>query len=302
MDIDIKPGEDFVERIRGDVGSCDVLVALMGPQWVSIADQEGHRRLDDPEDYPRIEVHSALERANTQVIPVLVGGAKMPTEAELPEPLRALARRQAIEIRDSTWEYDLDRLVAAVEEAVGIRREPQQRAATAGRRRLPLLAGAAAAVVIAAVVVALVAAGGGSGHNTRLSATAFNTKLNSLCSKYQARNGRDRARRVSGGEVLALVDQEVSDFIAEARKIEPPTRLASTYNDYVTVSTAGARDGLRYERLYLDAGLPTGSARAAFQQKNRALLSSTGKELGRARALERKLGIGECITIPLLQR
>jgi hypothetical protein len=81
-DIDrINPGERFPQVIEAAVGSCDAFLAVIGPEWLSITDENGDRRLDQPDDYLRQEVAAALERANVLVIPVLIGATKMP-EAE----------------------------------------------------------------------------------------------------------------------------------------------------------------------------------------------------------------------------
>jgi glycerophosphoryl diester phosphodiesterase len=95
---DIEPGDDFVERLQSAVGSCQVLLALIGPQWLTVTDAKGTRRLDDPEDFVRLEVETALDRDDVRVIPILVDNAKMPTPQELPRGLAALTRRQAVEI------------------------------------------------------------------------------------------------------------------------------------------------------------------------------------------------------------
>ena len=83
-DVDnIDPGDDFVERIAAAVGSCDVLLVLIGPQWLTISDENGHRRLDNPEDYVRLEIETALTR-KIRVIPILVDDARIPRGNELP--------------------------------------------------------------------------------------------------------------------------------------------------------------------------------------------------------------------------
>jgi glycerophosphoryl diester phosphodiesterase len=97
-DVDtIDPGDDFVERMQSAVSSCQVLLALIGPQWLA-TDAKGARRLDDPKDFVRLEVETALNRDDVRVIPILVDNAKMPTAEELPKELAALTRRQAIQI------------------------------------------------------------------------------------------------------------------------------------------------------------------------------------------------------------
>ena len=118
MDIEIDPGLDFVEAIQDAVGSCDVLLAVIGRQWLTSTDPRGDRRLDNPEDFVRLEITTALER-RIRVIPVLVGGASMPRSTELPNVLQPLARRQALTVGDH-FHRDVDLLVAALETVLGI--------------------------------------------------------------------------------------------------------------------------------------------------------------------------------------
>jgi hypothetical protein len=122
MDIDaIEPGLDFVEAIQQAVGSCDVLLALIGRGWLQSTDARGNRRLDNPADFVRLEIATALDR-NIRTIPVLVEGAKMPRADELPDPLQKLARRNALEISNTRWQYDVDQLVEVIKR--GSRRSP----------------------------------------------------------------------------------------------------------------------------------------------------------------------------------
>ena len=118
MDVDsIKPGIDFIETIEERVGPCDVLVAVIGKRWLSAADEEGRRRLDNPEDFVRVEVGTALKRG-VRVIPVLVEGASMPRAAELPEELKELARRNALSVSQDRFRADSERLIDSVEEVL----------------------------------------------------------------------------------------------------------------------------------------------------------------------------------------
>lgn len=113
MDIDtIPPGVDFVEVIEQAVQACDVFIAVIGKEWLTIS-AGGARRLDDPNDWVRLEIAAALERG-IPVIPVLVNGAVMPRADDLPDNLQRLARRQAIEISDKRWDYDVTQLVRAI--------------------------------------------------------------------------------------------------------------------------------------------------------------------------------------------
>jgi hypothetical protein len=119
MDVDtISPGMDFVEAIEQAVGECDVLIAVIGPQWLSITDAEGHRRLDNPEDFIRLEIATAINR-RIHVIPVLVHGAAMPSARELPAELSTLTRRNALELSNTRWDYDVGRLIETIEKQVG---------------------------------------------------------------------------------------------------------------------------------------------------------------------------------------
>lgn len=114
MDIDqIEPGEDFVQIIEEAVGSCDVLLAVIGRRWLTAGDDNA-RRLDNPNDFVRLEIAAALRR-DIRVIPVLVQGAVMPRQDELPDDLSALARRHALELSDLRWKHDINQLVSAVE-------------------------------------------------------------------------------------------------------------------------------------------------------------------------------------------
>jgi hypothetical protein len=110
----IKPGADFVAAIENEVASCEVVLVVIGRQWLGCA-SDGRRRLDNPNDYVRLEIASALA-GNVHVIPVLFEGASMPREHELPDDLKPLARRQALEVSETRWEFDVGRLLDTLEE------------------------------------------------------------------------------------------------------------------------------------------------------------------------------------------
>jgi hypothetical protein len=117
MDIDqIEPGEDFVEVINRKVVTCDIAIVAIGPHWLSATDQSGKRRLDDEEDFVRMEIVAALQR-NIRVIPVLVDGARMPGRHDLPEALAPLSRRNAIELSETRFHADVNRLIEAIEKS-----------------------------------------------------------------------------------------------------------------------------------------------------------------------------------------
>jgi TIR domain len=115
-DVDaIPPGIDFLEHIDGVVDQCDLMLVLIGESWTSIKDAQGKRRLYDPHDFVSIEIAAALEK-NIPVIPVLIQGARMPSKEDLPEHIQSLARRNAVEMSDSHWNYDWERLTRGIDQ------------------------------------------------------------------------------------------------------------------------------------------------------------------------------------------
>ncbi len=114
-DIDsIQLGDDFVEVITTAVGSCDVLLALIGDQWLTITDEQGRARLDNPDDFVRLEIEAALNR-NIRVIPILVEGARMPRPDQLPPSLAKLVRRNALELNPGHFDFDTSRLLKVLD-------------------------------------------------------------------------------------------------------------------------------------------------------------------------------------------
>jgi hypothetical protein len=128
MDVDnLDPGIDFVEAIEESVGSCDVLIAVIGRRWLTASDEHGKRRLDNAKDFVRLEIETALERG-IRVIPILVEGAMMPRPDHLPEKLKSLARRNALEVSHDRFSSDAERLVSAVKRALEVAAAQPQRA------------------------------------------------------------------------------------------------------------------------------------------------------------------------------
>jgi hypothetical protein len=119
IDIDaIEPGMDFVEVINEKVGSCEVLLAVIGRSWLTLREANDARRLDNSRDLVRLEIETALRRG-VRVIPVLVGGARMPTPDELPEELSGIARRQSVEISDNRFNEGVSALITVLERILG---------------------------------------------------------------------------------------------------------------------------------------------------------------------------------------
>jgi TIR domain len=112
MDVDdIPPGADFVKVLEGWVEQCEVMLVLMGERWANFTDPKtGKRRLDNPKDFVRIEIRGALNR-NIPVVPVLLDGAELPDEAELPDDIKGLLNRQAQYVDLRNFGTDVQRLI-----------------------------------------------------------------------------------------------------------------------------------------------------------------------------------------------
>lgn len=120
MDVSaIEPGKDFRKAIDQSVATCSVLLAMIGLEWLETKDAQGRRRLDDAGDFVRIELASALRR-DIPVVPVLVRGAKMPVAEQLPDDLKELAFRNAVELTHARWKSDVQILVRALQPHIGV--------------------------------------------------------------------------------------------------------------------------------------------------------------------------------------
>ncbi len=118
MDVDaIEPGLPFDEAIKRALDQCEVLLVVIGRRWLDKQPGMGPR-ITDPKDFVRLEIAAALSR-NIRVVPVLLDGASMPSEEELPESLRALSRRNALEVSNSRFASDTETLIKAVRKALG---------------------------------------------------------------------------------------------------------------------------------------------------------------------------------------
>lgn len=183
IDVDNIPvGVDFVKHLDQQVGECDVLLALIGPDWLEAKNpQNGNRRLDDPKDFVRIEIASALKRG-IPVAPVLLDGAAFPPEHRLPEDLRALTRRNGVEVRRLTFDADAERLIRGLNLTRASAAKPQPRHASTHGQSSPTPSAGAPRWMGPAVGISLLAVGGSTyawfgnpGDWRRLKATASET-------------------------------------------------------------------------------------------------------------------------------
>lgn len=133
FDIDhIAPGQDFVRVLEDSLNRSSVMIVVMGKRW-SGSGKIGARRIDDANDFVRLEVASGLKRPELKLIPALIQGAKMPGASALPDDLKDLSRRNAIELSDLRWREDVDRLMASLERDMA-NRAPQRAAAELVRK------------------------------------------------------------------------------------------------------------------------------------------------------------------------
>jgi hypothetical protein len=128
MDVDMPAGVDFIDRITDVVSGCLAVIVVMGPTWAEAVDRDGRRRIEDPADFVRLEIETALGHADVTPIPVLVSGARMPRNEELPPELRPIARRNALELSDARWRYDVGRLVDTLDGLLDPTPEPEPEA------------------------------------------------------------------------------------------------------------------------------------------------------------------------------
>ena len=113
-------GEDFPSYIQGQLSQCKVLLAVIGPTWLTVT-KDGQRRLENPADWVRLEIQTALENEKIAVIPLLVGKTRLPAKAELPEVLTPLATLNSAQARpDPDFHQDMKRLIRRLEEIVGM--------------------------------------------------------------------------------------------------------------------------------------------------------------------------------------
>ena len=111
MDVDSVPlGVNFVKLLREEVASCDALLAIIGPNWIGARDQNGHLRLENPDDFVRIEISNALKRG-IRVIPILLENTQVPTADQLPDDMKELAQRNGLTVRHTSFHGDMDRLI-----------------------------------------------------------------------------------------------------------------------------------------------------------------------------------------------
>ena len=128
MDVDSIPlGANFAKVLGEEIAKCDVLLAMIGPGWLDAHDENGNRRLENANDFVRIEVGAALKRG-IPVIPILLEGTQVPKASQLPDDLKELALRNGLDVRHASFAEDMQRLIRRLKGA------PQQPAPVTPRR------------------------------------------------------------------------------------------------------------------------------------------------------------------------
>ena len=145
----IEPGRDFRKAIDRSLSSCGAFLAMIGKDWLNLKDASGRRRLDDPADYVRVETAMALKR-DIPLIPVLVQGVRTPDAEQLPDDLKDLAYRNAVELSHPRWDSDVQLLIESLRPYVSKPSAPPQRQGMG----IKLLA-VAAVVVFVSVLLAI---------------------------------------------------------------------------------------------------------------------------------------------------
>ena len=173
IDVDnIPPGRDFTEELANRVAQCDIFLAVVGRNWADVVDVDGGRRLDNPNDWVRVEIESA-QRLGKHIIPVLVNGAEMPRPERLPDSLQSFTRRNAARLTHERFRADVQALISAIGKLrEAARAEAKTRAAAArevrpaqpaapvavvGRRFTPMAFSALAALAVIAAAAGFVA-------------------------------------------------------------------------------------------------------------------------------------------------
>jgi len=141
MDLSILAGQDFRTVLQSKLDTCDAVLALIGPRWLAAADPaSGLRRLDDERDFVRIEIATALQ-LNKLVVPMLLGGTRMPGEAELPDAIRELAWKQAVDLPYRYWKAGVDELAAHLSRTFGFELATEESAPRPMRAYVVLVSG-----------------------------------------------------------------------------------------------------------------------------------------------------------------
>ena len=189
----IEAGRDFAAVLDAALADSQAVVVVIGPRWLTVVDRDGRPRIEAADDFVRLEIETALTLGR-RLVPVLVQGARMPAEEELPGALGPLSRFQAFELSDRHWRSDMGRLLSLLDRV----------AANAPARR-PFVASPTATLGVTPFPAALVAAGGaepevGSGSAAALPFVGRHAEQDVLAAAWSSAAGGARAIVVISGE------------------------------------------------------------------------------------------------------
>lgn len=292
MDIEMQPGVDFVQRITEAVGACHILLVVMGPEWGRPAAAGERSRLEDPDDFVRLEVATALRRSDVTIIPLLVEDAEMPDPDELPADLRALTRRNALELSDTRWRADVARLLEVMDGLLGDAADdaPAAPLRTAGvpapaegppppappppagglRQRAPLALAAAGVVAVIGVVVLALASAGDEAPAPRPATTGATAQSLGRPAQVPA-NCRDRGASDLLGDLRAARDWGCR--FPDARGVTFPSL---TYLEYVDPARAraAARASIDFELAHGWKPCPAATPLSSFRGTSSCLVAT----------------------------
>jgi len=273
-DVDsIELGDDFLQAIANAVGACDVLLVLIGSQWLTITDEAGRRRLENSDDFVRLEIEAALQR-RVRIIPILVGRARMPHADQLPASLAKLVHRQALELDPNRFETDSGRLLRVVErtlaEEESRRKAEAQRAEEASRlATVQTMAASLRADDVAEANAAEAALRRLAGDDSERVAQAAQAVLH-VWKDEQDRQQREAEQRREAEQQTVQADEQrqPQGWPKEApRIVAPPAKVVAS------VPPVGATDGsLTTVPIELPAPAPPGDTPAGVRPARRRLL------------------------------
>jgi hypothetical protein len=122
FDVDaIRPGANFEQKITAELDHSDAVLVMIGNQWIDARDPQGNRRLDEPHDYVRYEIETAISK-NIEILPILVQGTPMPSASMLPESISDLSLRNAVRLNDDHWSSDCRFLAGILKNTLDVSR------------------------------------------------------------------------------------------------------------------------------------------------------------------------------------
>lgn len=223
MDVDsVAPGEDFVKKIRDTIDASEVFLVVIGPGWLNARTADGRRRIDLPGDFVRIELSAALTRG-VKIIPVLVDGAQMPRQEDLPEDVAQMVRHNAVFLGHATFRRDMEALAASIA-------PPDLATRMKSPQGLALAAGALSLVALALVLTrGADSAGGARDVPGTVSAVSLAAGEDTSGSRRGIASNGFRAERGSDGRLKIAADIPYRDRLYQTDEISGMEFMSSAF-------------------------------------------------------------------------